>query len=73
MYFILGGYVAGSLAIMSDAAHMAADVSTFLVSLYAAHLTRKGIKPHKTFGFHRAEVLGALFSITSLWVVTLML
>lgn len=75
-YFLnsfLGGYVAGSLAIMSDAAHMAADVSTFVVSLYAAHLTRKGIKPHKTFGFHRAEVLGALFSITSLWVVTLML
>jgi len=70
---LVGGYVAGSLAIMSDAAHMAADVSTFLVSLYAAHLTRKGIKPHKTFGFHRAEVLGALFSITSLWVVTLML
>ena len=39
---VTGGYLSGSLAVMSDAAHMAADLSTFVVSLWAVTLTTKG-------------------------------
>ena len=66
----VGGYLAQSLAIMSDAAHMAADLMTFIVSLWAVTLTTKGRTKHFTYGYHRAEILGALFSISSLWIVT---
>ena len=69
----IGGYLAHSLAIMSDAAHMAADLSTFVVSLWAVTLTTKGRDKYFTYGYHRAEILGALFSISSLYAVTIWL
>ena len=60
----VGGYLAQSLAIMSDAASMIIYLMTLLVSLWAATLTTKGSR------YHRAQILGALFSISSLWIVT---
>lgn len=35
---IAGGYLAGSLAIMTDAAHMFSDVAGFMISYIAIHL-----------------------------------
>ena len=70
---ILGGYVSGSLAIFSDAAHMASDVLAFAVSVYAASLTKRGPTKRYTYGYHRVDSMGALFSLISLWIVTIML
>ena len=55
-----GGYLAHSLAIMSDSCHMVSDLSSLLVSILAIHLARRKPTTAFPFGFHRAEVLGAL-------------
>ena len=64
---IVGAYLSGSLAIMSDAAHMFSDFASFLISLLAIHLGSR--KPSKkfTFGLLRAEALGALFTVMIIW------
>ena len=41
---VIGGYISGSLAIMSDAAHMFSDLASFLISLLAIHLSEKPAK-----------------------------
>lgn len=58
-----GGYFANSLAVMTDAGHMTTDLLSFLISIAAIKLAR--LKPTKiySFGFHRAEVLGALLRL----------
>lgn len=67
---VTGGYFSGSLAIMSDAAHMFSDFTSFLISLLAIHLgTRKPTKKY-TFGLYRAEVIGALITVLIIWFVT---
>ncbi|KAF0713437.1 Aste57867_4338 [Aphanomyces stellatus] len=67
----LGGYVAGSLAIMSDAAHLLSDVLSFLLSLFALYLSKYPPSSAMPFGYKRAEVLGALASIVVIWMLTL--
>jgi zinc transporter 2 len=64
---IAGGYIAGSLAIMTDAAHLLTDVAAMCLSLFAMHWARKQATKHMTFGYHRAEILGALASIVTIW------
>jgi len=69
---LIGGWLASSLAIMSDAAHLLSDVGGFVVSLVALKLARSQ-SPQMTYGFARAEVLGALLSVVTIWMVTGML
>lgn len=53
------GWVTGSLALLSDAAHMVGDVGAVGLALGAAHLARRRATAQGSFGFRRAEVLGA--------------
>lgn len=55
-----GGLVTGSLALLSDAAHVAVDVVALLVGLGAARLAIRTPDASHTYGFHRMEALGAL-------------
>lgn len=65
-----GGALAHSLAIMTDAAHLLSDVSSFGVSAMASYLASKRSRHTHSFGYHRAEVLGALVSVLIIWQVT---
>src|SRR6185503_6665673 len=56
----IGGYVSNSLALISDAAHMLTDVGAMLLSLFALWVARMPSNSRMTFGYHRAEILGAL-------------
>uniref|UniRef100_A0A6A7FY60 Zinc transporter 2-like isoform X2 n=2 Tax=Hirondellea gigas TaxID=1518452 RepID=A0A6A7FY60_9CRUS len=67
---IVGGYLANSIAIMSDAAHMFSDLTSFIVSLTAISLAMRPASRQMNFGYHRAEVLGALISVLMIWVIT---
>lgn len=67
---LVGGYIAQSLAVMSDAAHMATDFIGFVIGLLAIWLSHKPPTIHMNYGWHRAEVLGALFSLLVIWVLT---
>jgi divalent metal cation (Fe/Co/Zn/Cd) transporter len=55
---------------MSDAAHMLSDVSAFLVSIFAAWAATQPSTAIYSFGYHRAEILGALVSVLIIWLVT---
>ncbi|XP_051502513.1 zinc transporter 2-like [Myxocyprinus asiaticus] len=69
----IGGYVAHSLAIMTDAAHLLTDFSSILISLFSVWISSRPPSKHLTFGWHRSEVLGALVSVLFIWVVTVVL
>jgi solute carrier family 30 (zinc transporter), member 2 len=70
---LVGGMVAGSLAIMSDAAHMLSDTAGFGISLLALSISRLPASAAMSFGFARAEVLGALVSVLFIWALTIVL
>ncbi|HKX47059.1 MAG TPA: cation diffusion facilitator family transporter [Gaiellaceae bacterium] len=57
---VVGGVLAGSLALLADAVHMLSDNVALAVALIAAWLATKPATPERSFGFKRAEVLAAL-------------
>ena len=59
--------MAHSLAIITDAAHMLSDIAGFLVGVMSLFLTSRGANPDYSFGYHIAEVLGAMISIMIVW------
>ncbi|XP_078665622.1 proton-coupled zinc antiporter SLC30A2-like isoform X3 [Branchiostoma floridae x Branchiostoma belcheri] len=67
---VVGGYLAGSLAIMTDAAHMMTDFASFMISLFAIWVATRPATKSMNFGYYRAEVMGALVSVLLIWVVT---
>ncbi|XP_048364210.1 zinc transporter 8 [Sphaerodactylus townsendi] len=69
----IGGRIAGSLAVMMDAAHMSVDFMSFLISLFSLWLSSKCPSKRLTYGWLRAEILGALLSVVTIWAVTGML
>lgn len=70
---LIGGYYAGSLAIMSDAAHLLSDLAGLLISLLAVSVARIPASEVMSFGFARAEVLGAFVSLIFIWCLTAVL
>ncbi|WP_448223560.1 cation diffusion facilitator family transporter [Gordonia iterans] len=67
----VGSVITGSLALLTDTAHAAADASGLLVALIAATLMVKPPTPQRTWGFRRIEVLAALGQATLLIAVGL--
>ncbi|KAK4825032.1 hypothetical protein QYF61_023036 [Mycteria americana] len=67
---VIGGYLAHSLAIMTDAAHLLTDVGSMSVSLFSLWVSTRPPTKTMSFGWHRSETLGALASVLSIWVVT---
>ncbi|XP_041664022.1 zinc transporter 2-like [Cheilinus undulatus] len=67
---ILGGYFADSLAVMTDAAHLLVDFTSFIISLISLWLSSRPATHKLSYGWHRAEILGALLSIFTIWLVT---
>lgn len=66
----VGGYLANSIAIMSDAAHLLSDLTSFIVSMVAIFLAMRPASKRMNYGYHRAgmkaEVITLLhFSRTS--------
>lgn len=58
----VGGWLSGSLALLSDAGHMVTDASALGIGAIAAWLARRPASRRMSFGFQRAEVLGALLN-----------
>jgi len=67
---LIGGILANSLAILSDAAHLSSDLSGFIISLFSLYIGRRKPNSKYTFGFYRAEVIGALASVITIWILT---
>jgi cobalt-zinc-cadmium efflux system protein len=57
---VAGGIFTGSLALLSDAAHVLMDILALVLSYAALRLASLPPDDRHTFGFHRLEVLAAL-------------
>lgn len=66
---IIGGWLANSLALISDALHMFTDVGALLLGIIVVRISRRPSSPTMSYGYHRAEILGALASAASLWAL----
>jgi cobalt-zinc-cadmium efflux system protein len=57
---IFGGVISNSLALLSDAGHVFADLLSLSLALFAIRLAKYAHTSSMTYGFHRAEILAAL-------------
>jgi cobalt-zinc-cadmium efflux system protein len=53
----IGGWLSGSLALLSDAAHMLIDAFALLLAWGGAHFARRPADARRSFGYARLEVL----------------
>jgi cobalt-zinc-cadmium efflux system protein len=68
---IVGGLVTGSLALISDAAHMATDVIGLSIAIVAIRIGRRPPDARRSFGYERFEILAAAFNALLLFGVAL--
>ncbi|HSU44500.1 MAG TPA: cation diffusion facilitator family transporter [Casimicrobiaceae bacterium] len=61
-----GGWLAGSLALLSDAGHMATDAAALGLALFAQWIARRPPSPRASYGYARAEVLAAFVNALAL-------
>jgi cobalt-zinc-cadmium efflux system protein len=66
---VVGGLLASSLALLSDAAHMLTDAAAIGLALVAARLAARPASGRFTFGFGRAEILSAQVNGAALLVL----
>lgn len=62
----VGGWISGSLALLSDAGHMLTDTGALSMALVAAVLASRPADDRRTYGYRRAEVLGAQLNVALL-------
>ena len=70
---VIGGFISGSLALLSDAMHNFSDVLALIISWYASKLSGRKQTAKQTFGYKRAEILAALINAISLIVIAFFL
>ena len=70
---VVGGFLTNSLALLSDAGHMLADVAALLLAMLALWFAARPITPRKTYGYYRLEILAALANGVALVVISLLI
>lgn len=70
---IIGGFISGSLALISDALHNFTDVVSLVISYVASIFSYKEASENKTFGYKRAEIIAAFVNACSLLVIAIFL
>jgi cobalt-zinc-cadmium efflux system protein len=66
----LGGWLSGSLALISDAGHMLTDAAALALALLAVLFGSRPADMKRTFGFRRLEVLAAQINVATLLILT---
>lgn len=70
---VVAGVISGSVALLSDAAHNFNDANALLIAYIARRISRKQANERFTFGYRRAELIGAMVNLTLLAVIGLYL
>jgi cobalt-zinc-cadmium efflux system protein len=70
---VVAGILAGSLALLSDAAHMLTDAAAIVLALVAMRLAARPAKGAMTYGLKRAEILSAQINGATLLVLGLLI
>ena len=66
---VIGAVISGSLALLADAGHMLTDTAGLVIALIAATLAMRPATAKRTWGYRRAEVLGATLQAAALLAV----
>ena len=66
---VIGGLISGSLALLADAGHMLTDAAAIMMALVAIWIGQREASVERTFGYHRTEILAALFNTFTLWLI----
>lgn len=69
----IGGIISNSLALLSDALHNLNDTASLGISLVARKISKKEANQDKTFGYKRAEIIGAFINLITLVIIALYL
>jgi cobalt-zinc-cadmium efflux system protein len=67
------GSLAGSVALLSDAAHNLTDLPTMAISWLAARWSEKPPTAQKTYGYHRAGILAAFVNALLLILISILI
>jgi cobalt-zinc-cadmium efflux system protein len=70
---LIGGFLANSIALLSDAGHMFTHSFAILISLIAIIIAKKPPCHHRTFGLYRAEILAAFINGLFLLIVVIII
>lgn len=66
---LAGAYWFGSLALLSDAAHMFTDAAALAIALVAVKIGQRQADKQRTYGYRRFEILAAAFNAVLLFAV----
>jgi len=66
---VVGGLLAGSLALLADAAHNLSDAAALGISYVARKIALRAPDQRRTFGYARVETVAALFNLTALIII----
>ena len=66
---LLGGIMANSLALLSDAGHVVTDIFALGLAWFATAQAERPANARKTFGYHRVGILAALINAVSLILI----
>lgn len=66
---VIAGFWTGSLALISDAAHMLTDTAGLAIALAAIRIGERPADSRRTFGYQRFEILAAAFNAVILFLV----
>lgn len=67
----MGGYISGSISVISDAFHLVTDLIGFGISYVFIYFSRKEPTEKMSFGYHRMELLGALGNLFIIWFLAI--
>jgi cobalt-zinc-cadmium efflux system protein len=70
---VVGGLLANSLALLSDAGHIVTDVFALGLAWFAAVQAERPADERKTFGYHRVGILAALLNALLLIVIAVVI
>lgn len=70
---VVGGVLAGSLALIADALHNFSDAIALIIAFGARKIARRPADGAMTFGYGRVEIVAALINYTTLIVIGLYL
>ena len=68
---LIGGFLANSLALLSDAGHVVTDLFALGLAWFAIAQAERPANAHKTFGYHRVGILAALINAVTLIAIVL--
>lgn len=68
---VIGSFMTGSLALLSDAAHMFTDTAALAIALVAIRIGQRPADVKRTYGYRRFEILAAAFNAVLLFLVAL--